>query len=323
MYNAADDEDCHNQAEHEAFFHLMLQVIDRPQAEITPQMLAEAAALWTATHGEPAHVIDYGTSSHIERGRIQDGGGDMYDGGNQIFTTRCPDDSGPLRPYTNGMTPGPESGAYSPTCFPDGTSIQMNMGDHLFSFATTYSSSDNTVDPSSFDIWVDGNLGADGSGQHAQHTFVGRPGGYNIETAFPATCVGTDPTGSACAVNSAGTACAVEIGCTFLSVDTATGLSWPYTGSTSGPIYTGHHSTACETHDPHVNDLYQTTLICLCGILLACLSPLTLPPSGTRALQVPEYLELQAHICVFGFLNQEVPHYRLTSAVVDVSFTTS
>ena len=84
-------------------------------------------------------------------GQIQDGGGDMYDGGNRITTSLC---GSQLSPYTDNMQ------EIASDCFGAGGSYMMDIRTSMMVLL-----SQNTGD-ADLTISISGNLGADGGGSH-------------------------------------------------------------------------------------------------------------------------------------------------------------
>ena len=100
----------------------------------------------------------------ISAGQIQDGGSDMYDGGNRITTSLC---TSHVAPYTDDMT------QVASDCFGAGGSYRMDIRTSMMVLLAQ-----NTGD-SELTFSISGNLGADGSGNHVASQFtVGTLTGY-------------------------------------------------------------------------------------------------------------------------------------------------
>ena len=108
------------------------------------------------------------------QGQIQDGGGDMYDGGNQITTSLC---SSQLAPYTDDMT------VVASDCFGTGGSYMMDIRNSMMVLL-----SQNTGD-ADLTISISGNLGADGSGSHVGSEFSSGP----LTGYMTSVCAAGDP----------------------------------------------------------------------------------------------------------------------------------
>ena len=90
-------------------------------------------------------------------GQIQDGGGDMYDGGNRITTSLC---SNRLSPYTDNME------QVASDCFGADGMYMMDIGLAMMVLVTQNTGSDE------LQILISGNLGADGSGTHVASEYT-------------------------------------------------------------------------------------------------------------------------------------------------------
>lgn len=112
-----------------------------------------------------------------EAGKINDGGNDMYDSGNLVSTSVC---SSPFPRYSpNTFVPS--------DCFGAGGSYLMLFGSSAMAVVSQNYLQDNT---DTLSIKIEGNLGADGSGQRVVSEFSsGKYTGY-----LTATCGGGDPT---------------------------------------------------------------------------------------------------------------------------------
>ena len=113
--------------------------------------IADASAIESSIQNP--YTIQWDAS---DQGQIQDGGGDMYDGGNRITTSRC---SSQLAPYTDNMEP------IASDCFGAGGSYMMDM----FTSMMILLSQNTGTEP--LTISIGGDLGADGGGSHVVSEF--------------------------------------------------------------------------------------------------------------------------------------------------------
>ena len=117
------------------------------------------------------HAISWDSNAN---GQIQDGGGDMYDGGNAISTSLC---SSQLAPWTDSMEP------VASDCFGAGGSYMMDIRTSMMLLLAQ-----NTGN-SELTFSISGNLGADGSGTHiASQYSSGTLTGY-----MTSVCAANDP----------------------------------------------------------------------------------------------------------------------------------
>jgi hypothetical protein len=114
--------------------------------------------LWTSgvldSQIKVPHVIDWDANSN---GEVDDGGSDMYDGGNRISTSLCPDSR--LFPYSDDFT------VTGSECFGQGATYRMQLRESMM---ILLSSNQADVDIS---LHITGNLGTEGFGSKHSFTF--------------------------------------------------------------------------------------------------------------------------------------------------------
>ena len=137
---------CHSDAEHRAIFEAAVATLIPCPYSGQPMCVADASGI------EAAIVSPYTISCDAnDSGQIQDGGGDMYDGGNRISTSLCSDR---LSPYTDNMD------VVSSECFGSGGSYMMDIRNSMMVLLTQNSGTAELT------VSISGNLGADGGGTH-------------------------------------------------------------------------------------------------------------------------------------------------------------
>jgi hypothetical protein len=122
--------------------HTVCTITSRGRCEFTQIMIQRVESLVKSPH-----TIQFDADQF---GEILDGGEGLYDGGNRITTSLCPYVQ--LKPYVNAFQ------STQSNCFGTGGSYRMNKGTSTFMMETVNTHS------ADIDIFVKGNLGADGVG---------------------------------------------------------------------------------------------------------------------------------------------------------------
>ena len=176
LYASQPESGCHNEEEHHAIFSAIvaaLQSCEHPAPPGTAEgdWCIGAAGLVDIDLSVPdPFTITWDAN---ERGQIQDGGHDMYDGGNKVTTPLCPHHPAEacrtppcqawLQPYTDDFAVTPSD------CFGAGGHYAMDLRDSMMILLSTNSAATN------LDITIDGNLGADGRGDYSHEDFQSGP----------------------------------------------------------------------------------------------------------------------------------------------------
>merc|ERR1719498_900488 len=117
------------------------------------------------------YTINWDANSN---GQINDGGGDMYDGGNQITTSLC---GSQLSPYTDNME------VIASDCFGAGGSYMMDIRNSMMVLLS------HNTGHADLTISISGNLGADGGGTHVGSEFSSGP----LTGYMTSVCAAGDP----------------------------------------------------------------------------------------------------------------------------------
>ena len=168
---------CHNEDEHRAVFDALVAALQPCSSSggggdsATGGMCIEDTSFLADVEASipNPHTIRWDASSS---GQIQDGGGDMYDGGNQITTSLC---TTRLQPYTDDFDEA------SSDCFGAGGSYHMDLRDSMMILLAT-----NTQTASDLSITITGNLGSDGGGKYQHNDFEeGTLSGFSTSVKTP------------------------------------------------------------------------------------------------------------------------------------------
>jgi len=134
---------CHSDAEHRVIFEAAVTALGRDCG--CPGVITDASPIEAAIVNPYNIVWDNNAG-----GTINDGGGDMYDGGNIISTSACSH----ITPYSDNMN------EVSSNCFGPGGSYKMDLRNSMMVLLS------HNTGTSDLTLSISGNLGADNGGAH-------------------------------------------------------------------------------------------------------------------------------------------------------------